>query len=180
MTSNVAQIARAPIPESRIPVRLYALTHYLGPQPIRDDQRQVFRSSSGLVVYRDEGVFPCAWTVHEIASVSKDDLLQPLEAGDLRRQAFVTGATPALERCGGDRVRFLERGAARLALEASWACKGMVIVSETFFPGWKASVDSRRAPILEVDGALRAVAVDAGGIESRCATGPGPCIWAES
>jgi hypothetical protein len=81
--------------------------------------------------------------VHEIASVSKDDLLQGLEAADLRRQAFVTGAAPARERCGGaDQVRILERGAARLALEASMACKGMVIVSETFFPGWKASVDS--------------------------------------
>jgi hypothetical protein len=123
----------------------------------------VFRSSSGLVVYRNEAAFPRAWTVHEIVSVSKYDLLQRLEAADLRRQVFVTGAAPALERCdGADRVRIFERGAARLVLEANMACKGIVIVSETFFPGWKASVDSRRAPILEVDGALRSVAVDAG------------------
>ena len=163
LTSNVAQIESLPVSESRIPEQLFSLTHYLGPKPVRDDQSEVFRSSSGLVVYRNEGAFPRAWAVHEIAAVSKDYLLHGLEAADLRHQAFVTGSAPVLERCGGaDQVRILERGAARFVLEARMACKGIVIVSDTFFPGWKASVDSRRAPILEIDGALRGVAVDSG------------------
>jgi uncharacterized membrane protein YfhO len=38
----------------------------------------------------------------------------------------------------------------------------MVVLSETFFPGWKATVDGRAVPIYEADGALRGVVVEAG------------------
>lgn len=163
LTSNVAQIESVPVAESRIPAQLFSLTHYLGPKPIRDHQREIFRAASGLAVYRNEGAFPRAWTVHDVVSLRGIDLLPRLERADLRRQAFVAGAPPALDRCGGaDQVRILERAASGLVLEASMACKGMVVVSETFFPGWQASVDSRRGPIFEVDGALRGVAVEAG------------------
>ena len=42
------------------------------------------------------------------------------------------------------------------------ACKGMVILSQTFFPGWKASVDGRETSLYEAYGALQGVVVDAG------------------
>jgi uncharacterized membrane protein YfhO len=42
------------------------------------------------------------------------------------------------------------------------SCQGMVILSETFFPGWEALVDSHRVPIYEIDGALRGVVAGAG------------------
>ena len=42
------------------------------------------------------------------------------------------------------------------------ACRGMVILSETFFPGWQATVDGRAAPIYEADGTLRGIVVEGG------------------
>jgi len=50
----------------------------------------------------------------------------------------------------------------RLVLRATMACRGMVIASETYFPGWQAKVDGKPAEIHEVYGALRGVVVPAG------------------
>jgi len=59
-------------------------------------------------------------------------------------------------------VTLLERREAVMRIEAKMACRGMVIVSETFYPGWKASVDGHAARIYEAYGALREVVVDGG------------------
>jgi uncharacterized membrane protein YfhO len=47
-------------------------------------------------------------------------------------------------------------------LEANLKCRGMVIDSDTFFPGWEATVDGRPAPIYEAYGFLRGVVAEAG------------------
>src|SRR5438105_2057673 len=39
---------------------------------------------------------------------------------------------------------------------------GMVVLSDTFYPGWRARVDHKPAPIYEVNGAMRGVVVPAG------------------
>jgi uncharacterized membrane protein YfhO len=41
-------------------------------------------------------------------------------------------------------------------------CKGMVILSETYFPGWQASIDGRNAEMYDADGMIRGVVVDRG------------------
>ncbi len=42
------------------------------------------------------------------------------------------------------------------------ACRGMVVFSETYYPGWRATVDGRPARIYEAYGVLRGVVVDGG------------------
>jgi uncharacterized membrane protein YfhO len=71
---------------------------------------------------------------------------------------FLAGPAPVLQQCSGDRVQVIERRTSSLALQANMACRGMVILSATFFPGWEATVDSRRVPIYEIDGARGVVA----------------------
>jgi uncharacterized membrane protein YfhO len=41
-------------------------------------------------------------------------------------------------------------------------CRGLLIVSETFYPGWEAYVDGKPQPIYEVFGALRGVVLESG------------------
>ena len=80
-----------------------------------------------------------------------------------RDKAYLVGPPPPLETCGGtDRVELVEHAADRLAIRADMACAGMVILSDTFYPGWRARVDHRPAAIFEVDGALRGVLVPRG------------------
>lgn len=47
-------------------------------------------------------------------------------------------------------------------VNAHLGCRGLLVVSETFYPGWNAYVDGRPQPIREVLGALRGVVLDAG------------------
>jgi uncharacterized membrane protein YfhO len=47
-------------------------------------------------------------------------------------------------------------------LNAKMNCRGMVILADTYFPGWQATVDGRPAAILETDGALRGIVAEAG------------------
>jgi hypothetical protein len=68
----------------------------------------------------------------------------------------------AVHDCGGDDVRLVERGDSRFVVDARMACPGTVVVSETFFPGWKAAVDGREAPVREMFGAVQGVDVPAG------------------
>jgi len=42
-----------------------------------------------------------------------------------------------------------------------------VILTDNWFPGWTATVDGRTTPVLQVDGAVRGVVVDAGEHEIR-------------
>jgi uncharacterized membrane protein YfhO len=53
-------------------------------------------------------------------------------------------------------------GTTVVSIEAKAGCRAMVVLADTYFPGWQAEVDGRPSPVHEVYGALRGVVVDAG------------------
>jgi hypothetical protein len=79
-----------------------------------------------------------------------------------RREAFPR-AWAVHESCAGpDHVDLIEHLSDRLAIRADLSCPGMVILSDTFYPGWRARVDHEPANIYEVNGAMRGVRVPSG------------------
>jgi hypothetical protein len=163
MTWNVARFEMDRLKGGRLAPELFALNYFLGRQPIRSDQLEVFQGRSGLKVYRNPDAFPHFWTVHESVSVRDAELMSRLQSADLRQQVFLTGDAPTLEKCSAsDEVRLVERHDAQMVLDVRMACKGMLIASETFYPGWVAAIDGRPAAIYEAYGALRGAVLDAG------------------
>jgi uncharacterized membrane protein YfhO len=82
---------------------------------------------------------------------------------ELRERAFIVGRVPDLETCPApDRVDLVRRGINSLTVTADMQCKGMVVTSEIYYPGWQATVDGHPAPIFEAYGFLRGVVVDRG------------------
>ena len=70
---------------------------------------------------------------------------------------------PALPVCNAtDNVSIQRYTPAQLTIQAGMACDGMVVLSDTFFPGWYANVDEKPAPIYQVNGAMRGVLVPQG------------------
>jgi hypothetical protein len=139
----------------------YSVAREAGP-----GQEEVYRSPGGLKVYRNPDAFPRVWTVHHVRSLAHEREIAAVldDSGfDLRRSAFVVGEAPRLENCGEtDEVRFVRREPNRVVLEARMGCRGMVVVSETFFPGWIAAVDGRRVKLYAAYAALRGVVVERG------------------
>ncbi|MDW8354077.1 MAG: hypothetical protein RMK57_06050 [Bryobacterales bacterium] len=129
-------------------------------------QEEVYRSPSGLRVFKNANAYPRVWTVHSVRSVANAAEIRAIlddASIDLRQTAFVLGQAPQLETCpGSDQVRLERREPNRVVLRAEMACRGMVVLSETYFPGWVARVDGRPARVYEAYAALRGVVVDRG------------------
>ncbi len=144
---------------------LFAVTHYLGKQPARTGQVALFEGISGVKVFANPDPMPRAWSVHEIIKVANaPDLrdriqVQPI---DFHRQAVLLGNAPALESCDGDDVKLTSRNPDRVRLTATMRCTGMVILADSYYPGWQATVDGRPAPVWEAYGAIRGVVVPTG------------------
>jgi hypothetical protein len=144
---------------------LFGVTHYVGHEADRPGRQEVFTGASGLKVFRNPDALPRAWSVHQVTSVSaaqeaNDHVLRP--GFNPRIAAVVTGKAPPLEQCGGDTITVESRAPNRVRLEANMNCRGLVVLSETHYPGWIATVDGRETPILAAYGAFRGVVVDDG------------------
>jgi hypothetical protein len=132
-------------------------------------------------VYRNPDAYPRVWVTHEAVSVPKaDDAAGTLERPgfDPHKTVFVTGPAPQLEKCGEQEItRLVDRRSDRLTIEADLHCRGMVIVGETYAPGWVASVDGRPAPVYEAYTFLRGIVVEPGGHRIEMRYRPPSVLW---
>jgi hypothetical protein len=139
--------------------------YYVARAPSDSDTVPVFRGRSGVNIYRLPGAFPRAWPVHAarvISGFSREDQLN-VARDRLESTTFLTEPVPALETCQAkDSVGLVENGATEIVVDANMACKGMVVIGNTFFPGWHAEVDGMTRPIYEAYTFLQGVVVDRG------------------
>ncbi len=146
---------------------LMGVGYVIAGEPPQPDYREVFRGGSGLKVYLNPRAMPRAWAVHRLLAVATDEeAFRYLEdpGFDFRKAGWIRGQPPDLEECppGEDVIRVVRRDTQALEIEARMACRGMVVVSENFFPGWRAWVDGKPAPIHQVYTCLRGIVVEGG------------------
>ena len=146
---------------------LFGANYYVSRAPSRPELELVFAGESGVNVYRNPMGLPRVWAVHKVTQVaSYAHLRMQLEAGEFvaRREAVMLGAPPMLEACAGEEEARLVALSSpnRVRIEVKMRCRGLVVLSDTYFPGWTARVDGQSAEILEVYGALRGVVVEKG------------------
>jgi hypothetical protein len=145
--------------------QLVGVTHYVGKESQRPGQVPVFYGASAVKVFRNPGAMPRVWTVHEAVSVKTSaDASAHLQdlAVDLRKTVAVIGPAPQLESCDGDQAEVVRHGASRVTIRVKMACRGMVILGDSYYPGWRAKVDRRPVPIHAAFGVVRAMVVEAG------------------
>ncbi|HVP58383.1 MAG TPA: YfhO family protein, partial [bacterium] len=88
---------------------------------------------------------------------------------DPRREVLLAGSSAAAG-AGASEAAGASPGTAEvvgpdqsgLTVKVNAAASGYLVVSDVFYPGWRAFLDGREVPLLRADYAFRAVAVDAG------------------
>jgi hypothetical protein len=150
----------------------FGVRYFIGKTPRRPDSREVFAGSNGLKVFENPNAFPRVWTVHEsVAAADRAMAIRlipnaPAELPfDPRRQVFFEGsAGPALEKCepSGESAAIKRYASQRVEVDVRMNCRGMLILSALWAPGWKATVDGEDAAVHEAYSMVRGVVVPAG------------------
>jgi hypothetical protein len=163
MTSNLVPFEIERLKGGAVASNLFGLNYAVGTKPFRAGQTEVLHGASGLNVYRNPDALPRLWTAHRLRTMASHDLVSQLASADLKREVFLDAPLPALEDCGApDSITLLGWENERIAMRAQMACKGLLVLNQTPYPGWQAFIDGSSAPIEEADGALQSVVVDAG------------------
>ncbi|MGC8667495.1 MAG: YfhO family protein [Chthonomonadales bacterium] len=119
-----------------------------------------------MAIYRNPRALGPAWVVNrEEPETNLDAALDRITSADFdpRHTALVSGrAGPLDPNAAQAQVRLVRFAPHRLEMDVSLPGRGLLVVSEPFFPGWRATVDGHAAGILRVDVLLRGVEVGPG------------------
>jgi hypothetical protein len=134
----------------------------------RDERRD---DETGFVVFDNHRALPRAWIVDDVVPLAREDLVEAIRHGQLpdgrvfepRRMALIDDETAS--------PRHFSPGAATVAVESIRdghivvnvaSTGGFLVLSETFYPGWRARIADRTLAVERVNLGLQGVAVPAG------------------
>lgn len=135
--------------------------------PILADNRLRPIQVGDLKVYSYEGVQPRAFLASGVRAIASGEAtLSALR--QISRDEVVLEQMPRLasgepfEPASEGKVQFLVDLPERVELRVDCAQACLLVLKDTYFPGWSAIVDGRPAPILRANGMFRAVAIPPG------------------
>jgi hypothetical protein len=130
------------------------------PPVYEDDQLEVLENPEAL---------PRAWIVHSARQIgSKEEILDLLSAGQVDpEETALLEEEPPLELSepedtSADQAEVIEHGTNSIQLQTSTDAAGLLVLSEVYYPAWKAYIDGYPAPVYLTDYLLRSVPVPAG------------------
>ncbi|MCE9668000.1 YfhO family protein [Myxococcus stipitatus] len=144
---------------------LAGVTHYIrqGPPPF-DDLELLHEADDGTTLSHSRTALPRAFLVQRAHVVTDDEALAAVldEGQPFREQAFLASGAP-LDRptCGGT-VSTVSSGLQHLELDVKACDESYLVVSDSHYPGWRATVDGKEVPIHRADHSLRAVYLTSG------------------
>ena len=137
--------------------------------------------SADTKVYENLAAYPRAWIVHRVPRVDDEDAafrylrqrvrpqrdVNTSPAFDPRTEAVVESSRSlraARGECSGasDDVAVTGYTSNSVKLRVDAECAGLLVLPDTYFPGWSATVNGRERQVLATDGAFRGVLVPRG------------------
>ena len=151
------------------------------PVPATASQNAVYQDKDWKV-YENRSGFPRAWTVHE-TMVEPSAELAAAKLGkpefDARRTALTEVPVAVEPLAGGAResAQVSKITPNRMELEVDTQSRGLLVLSENYYPGWRASIDDQNAPIYRVDSGLRGLVVPRGHSRVVLRYAPASIYW---
>ncbi len=146
----------------------FGVGYYFGKTPPSPEFKEVFTGRSGLKVFENANAYPRVWSVHQGTSVpnlAEERRIMDEPAFDPRHTVLLRDAVPPdIGACGSnaDDIQMPQHLPNYVRIQAHLGCRGMVILTDPYFPGWRAYVDGKRALVIEAYGGVRGVVVEAG------------------
>ncbi|MFE8600655.1 YfhO family protein [Archangium violaceum] len=116
-------------------------------------------------LYRSDTAMPRAFVVHtaRVASDAEAQAAFVAPAQPLRRTALLSEGEP-LEGpgCEGSMARVTEAGLSRVEVALEACGPGYLLLSDSHYPGWEATLDGTPVPVLRANAVMRAVRVPPG------------------
>jgi hypothetical protein len=134
-------------------------------------------------IYENRDAFPRVFVVHRaVLAAAQDPAVALMQRSDFdpKTKAVVEGdlssdqlaalaASPVVD---GSSVEITSYSDSRVVILARMEHPGLLILSDTYYPGWKAYVDGKEVPVYPTDLALRSVFVPAGEHEVKFVFSP--------
>jgi hypothetical protein len=126
--------------------------------------------AEGLSLYENKGGLPRAFFAKEVLVVKdqaeafarmKESDFAPASAVVIESPAPIPGIGPSAA-TGEAQAWLTEDKRNRVLVETENPSDGLLVLADTYYPGWRAEADGARTEILRADVALRAVRVPAG------------------
>jgi uncharacterized membrane protein YfhO len=92
---------------------------------------------------------------------------------DLRQTVVLDRPLPVETCAAAEPVEVRTPDENHVTLDAELQCAGVVVLSDNWFPGWRATIDGRPAQVLVADAALRGVPVAGGRHQIEFTYSPG-------
>jgi hypothetical protein len=118
-----------------------------------------------IQVYENPRFLPRAFMVPQAVNVgTADEAFQALgqPSFDIRRKLAWEGGPTFSGGPVASRVQWLLRRPERLSLRVDSTAHGALVLSNNWYPSWKASVDGRPVPLWRANGSLQALELEAG------------------
>ncbi len=123
-------------------------------------------AQGALSVYRNLNAMPRAWMVYQATLAANDEQAQAMiqESGfDPSREAVIMAdAMPALTANAAGTIKLVDYASSKMTYSVESEGDGLLILSEFWYPGWRATINGQPASVLSANGGLRAVPVPAG------------------
>jgi len=157
--------------------RMAGETHSVSRTGIRRRFRLFSEHGDHIRVYENLSALPQAYLVHQARlSGSESETLEILSRHDFdpRSQVVLEASPKALREAAGaarstdrrdsgkDRVMLRRSGQNQVEVFSQSGSPGVLILTDTFYPGWNAYVDGSKSPILRANYLFRAVTLSAG------------------
>jgi len=117
-------------------------------------------------IYENTGALPRAWVVGDYRVAGSEQVLEAIaQPGfDPRRMVYLDREPPLRPEAGDSSAAAVEtrRTMDEVAFAVDMDRPGLLVVSEVFYPDWKATVNGAPVEVLRANGVLRALALPAG------------------